>query len=148
MINNDSNDPDEVFIKEIREKIKNKTNLPHIKPSVSSIDWKNEADVRVYLNNLETEYTFQCVGEKNPEGCHRLANFYELIRGKYSEATGLYKKNCDDFKFGPSCLTYSKNTSLGRGKNILVFNVINHFLKRLQKLHINIQILYTMKSLK
>lgn len=118
MINNDINDPDEKFIKEIKEKLKNPNKLNAKQTNVNqlnSIDWKDESEVKTYLQNLETEYTFKCIGEKNPEGCHRLANFYELIRGKYKEATSLYKKNCDDFKYGPSCLTYSKNMSLGRG---------------------------------
>jgi hypothetical protein len=122
MINNDTNDPDEKFIKEIKEKLKNPNNLNSKQTNVNqlnSIDWKDESEVKTYLQNLETEYTFKCIGDKNPEGCHRLANFYELIRGKYKEATGLYKKNCDDFKYGPSCLTYSKNMSLGRGKLII-----------------------------
>jgi len=116
MINNDSNDPDEKFIREIKEKLKNKSDATRSSFSqTNSIDWRDASEVKTYLDNLETEYTYKCIGEKNPEGCHRLANFYELIRGKYKEATGLYKKNCDDFKYGPSCLTYSKNTSLGRG---------------------------------
>jgi hypothetical protein len=38
------------------------------------------------------------MGEKIPEGCHRLANFLENIRSKYKEATDLYKKTCDEMK--------------------------------------------------
>ena len=117
MINNDSNDPDEKFIKELREQIKKNPKKAQVEPTIGNgVDWKSKEQVKEYLDNLETEYTYQCVGEKNPEGCHRLANFYELIRSKYREATELYKKNCDDFKHGPSCLTFSKNSALGRGK--------------------------------
>jgi TPR repeat protein len=44
-----------------------------------------------------------------------LANFLENIRRQYTEATNLYKKTCDEMKYGPSCQTYAKQRSLGRG---------------------------------
>lgn len=85
--------------------------------NIRNLDWKNEEEVKEYLENLYVEYSFQCISEKRADGCHRLANFLENIRAQYTEATDLYKKNCDENKHGPSCLTYAKNRSLGRGCN-------------------------------
>lgn len=80
------------------------------------------------MENLYVEYSFQCLDEKLPDGCHRLANFLENIRSQYKEATDLYKKNCDENKYGRSCLTYAKNKTLGRGvykiQNFCIFNLI------------------------
>ena len=80
-----------------------------------SIDWRNPEEVKEYLDNLQIEYSFQCLKEKEPEGCLRLANFFENVRSQYKEATDLYKKTCDEYKLARSCFTYSKNKSLGRG---------------------------------
>ena len=69
MINNDSNDPDEKFIREVKEKLKNPKKLNSKQPTLNqpnSLDWKNENEVKTYLDNLETEYTFSCIGDKNP----------------------------------------------------------------------------------
>jgi TPR repeat protein len=92
-----------------------------IASATRSLDWKDESEVKDYLNNLYIEYSFQCLSEKRADGCHRLANFLENIRSQYTEATELYKRNCDDYKYSRSCLIYSKNATLGRGckKNLL-----------------------------
>lgn len=55
------------------------------------------------------------MSERLPDGCHRLANFLENIRHQYKEATELYKKTCDEMKYGRSCLVYARQKSLGRG---------------------------------
>ena len=31
-------------------------------------DWKNEEQVKEYLDNLYTEYSFQCMSERQPDG--------------------------------------------------------------------------------
>lgn len=67
------------------------------------------------MDNLFTEYSFQCMSERLPDGCHRLANFLENIRHQYKEATSLYKKTCDEMNYGRSCLVYARQRSLGRG---------------------------------
>jgi len=115
MKNSDSTGADEKFVSELKEKIKNKNYDLKFDNTTKNIDWKNPDEVKDYLDNLEIEYSFQCISQKLPDGCHRLANFLELIRGKYKDATEIYKKNCDDYKYSRSCLTYAKNAALGRG---------------------------------
>jgi hypothetical protein len=113
---------------EIRRKLAtNDLTTPDFKTVLSrrdpnrNFDLRDPEEAKKYLDNLEIEYTFQCLKEKMPDGCHRLANFMENIRGNYKDATELYKKNCDENKFGRSCFTYSKNRSLGRG-NVFDFD--------------------------
>ncbi|CAF1041726.1 unnamed protein product [Brachionus calyciflorus] len=116
-----STSSDEQVVEKIRQKLsgvneaEDKGVVYAKSQKVGSLDWKNPEEVQDYLENLYVEYSFQCLNEKIPEGCHRLANFFENIRSQYTEATKLYKKNCDDNKYGKSCLTYAKNKSLGRG---------------------------------
>ncbi len=108
-------DDDETFLRNLREKIQNKSFKPVEPQPLNTLDWRNPEDVKTYLDNLFVEYNFQCMSEKRPDGCHRLANFFENIRAKYKEATAIYKKNCDDYKYARSCSVYAKNCSLGRG---------------------------------
>jgi hypothetical protein len=118
---------DEKLINEIREKVakQNKSNVEARPQSVRSLDMRNPEEVKDYLENLYVEYSFQCFKEKQPDGCHRLANFLENIRSEYKNATELYKKNCDEYKYPRSCLTYSKNKSLGRGKTFFFFLLLH-----------------------
>lgn len=110
-----TDDDDEIFVKNLRQKIESKSFKPTEPQSINTPDWRNPDDVKAYLDNLFVEYNFQCVSEKLPDGCHRLANFLENIRQQYKEATAIYKKNCDDNKHPRSCSVYAKNCSLGRG---------------------------------
>lgn len=106
---------DEIFVQKLKEQIKNKTFKPVEPNRINTPEWRDPNDVKQYLENLYIEYSFQCMSEKRPDGCHRLANYLENIKGQYKEATDLYKKTCDDFKYPRSCVVYSKNCSLGRG---------------------------------
>ncbi len=106
---------DEIFIKNLKEKIHSKSQEPIVPERLNTPDWRNPDDVKTYLDTLYIEYSFQCKSEKKPDGCHRLANFYENIRAQYKEATDLYKQTCDDYKYPRFCIVYSKNASLGRG---------------------------------
>ncbi len=110
-------DNDDELIKEIRRKVEdaknNKEPVAEKRP-----DLRNPEEVKDYLDGLYVEYSYQCMSEKRPDGCHRLANFLENIRRDYKSATDLYKKNCDESKYARSCFTYSKNVSLGRGLDI------------------------------
>jgi cytochrome c oxidase assembly factor 7 len=111
---------DDKILEEIRRNLEGKVSTDRrekIASATKSLDWKDENEVKDYLNNLYIEYSFQCLSEKKADGCHRLANFLENIRSQYQEATELYKRNCDDYKYPRSCLVYSKNTALGRGCN-------------------------------
>lgn len=80
-----------------------------------SLLWKSEAEAKVYLDNLLTEYTFQCYGEKRPDGCYRLANYNETITRNYSEAVKIHKRTCDDSNYERSCYHYANACLLGRG---------------------------------
>lgn len=42
-------------------------------------DLTNEEDIKQYLQNIETEYTYQCFSEKEPDGkdlCHIIPRSY------------------------------------------------------------------------
>lgn len=108
-------DPDDELIKEIRRKVADAKNSTGPSEPVKTPDLRSPEDVKDYLDGLFVEYSYQCMSEKRPDGCHRLANYMENIQKDYKGATDLYKKNCDGYKYPRSCLTYAKNKSLGRG---------------------------------
>lgn len=74
---------------------------------------KDSEDVEEYLKNLYTEYQFGCLSEKNPEVCHLLGDYYESIKQDYKAALNVYKKNCDDYKYGRSCTKYGGYRAIG-----------------------------------
>lgn len=107
---------DDRIVEEIRRKLAQNDGAKSEAPKVPrSIDWRDPNEVKSYLDNLYVEYSFQCISEKRPDGCHRLANFLENVRREFKESTDLYKKNCDEYKYARSCYTYAKNRMLGRG---------------------------------
>jgi hypothetical protein len=83
--------------------------------SPRNFDLKNYDEAKTYLDNLFIEYSFQCNGEKLPDGCYRLANYLENIRNDFEQATCLHKKNCDETKYERSCFQYAKANINGRG---------------------------------
>lgn len=107
------------FVKTLKSPSAKLTKSPSVEERIgggNTPEWKTDsAELREYLNNLFTEYSFQCMNERLPDGCHRLANFLENIRHQYTEATELYKKTCDEMNYGRSCLVYARQRSLGRG---------------------------------
>ncbi|CAH0548956.1 unnamed protein product [Brassicogethes aeneus] len=80
-----------------------------------SVDIKSESEVKDYIKNLGIEYRFGCYSEKNPEVCHLLADFLESIKKDYEKAAKVYKNNCDEFKYGKSCLKFGTYSLLGKG---------------------------------
>ncbi|KAG5887070.1 hypothetical protein JTB14_018242 [Gonioctena quinquepunctata] len=76
---------------------------------------KSESEVKEYINNLGIEYRFGCYSEKKPEVCHLLADFLESIKKDYEKAAKVYRNNCDEYKYGKSCLKYGTYSLLGRG---------------------------------
>ncbi|XP_058796074.1 cytochrome c oxidase assembly factor 7 homolog [Phymastichus coffea] len=76
---------------------------------------KNEEDVRLYLKNLYTEYQFGCYGEKNPEVCHLLGDYYESLKKDFAKAADLYQKNCDNLDYGRSCAKFGGWSMVGKG---------------------------------
>ncbi|XP_056648515.1 cytochrome c oxidase assembly factor 7 homolog [Diorhabda carinulata] len=78
-------------------------------------NFKSESEVKEYINNLGIEYRFGCYSEKKPEVCHLLADFLESIKKDYEKAGKVYRTNCDDYKYGKSCLKYGTYSLLGKG---------------------------------
>lgn len=80
-------------------------------------DLKREEEVKEYIENLGIEYRFGCFKEKKPEVCHLLGDYLEAIKKDYAKAGKVYKSNCDDYKYGKSCLKYGNYVLIGRGKD-------------------------------
>nr|XP_022902006.1 cytochrome c oxidase assembly factor 7 homolog [Onthophagus taurus] len=80
-----------------------------------ALDFKSETDVKEFLNNLGIEYRFGCYSEKNPEVCHLLGDYLEAVKKDYEKAVKVYKSNCDDYKYGKSCLKFGSYALLGKG---------------------------------
>ncbi|KAL1501545.1 hypothetical protein ABEB36_006847 [Hypothenemus hampei] len=80
-----------------------------------AFDLKSESDVKEYINNLGIEYRFGCYSEKKAEVCHLLADFLEAIKKDFEKAAKVYKNNCDEYKYGKSCLKYGSYCLTGRG---------------------------------
>ena len=59
--------------------------------------------VTEYLQNLATEYRFSCYYEKEPKGCHLLADYLESIEKDSDTAFKVYLKNCDERSHAHSC---------------------------------------------
>lgn len=69
----------------------------HIYQSIASLQ------VKEYLENLGTEYRFSCYYEKEPKGCHLLADYMDAIKKDSHTAFEVYLKNCDERSHPHSC---------------------------------------------
>ncbi|CAG5131796.1 unnamed protein product [Candidula unifasciata] len=78
-------------------------------------DLADETQVREFLRDVETEYQFQCLHEKQADGCHRLAEFRETIKQDVASAGPLYKENCDKNNYSKSCFSYGQCLLTGKG---------------------------------
>ncbi|XP_014235776.1 cytochrome c oxidase assembly factor 7 homolog [Trichogramma pretiosum] len=87
---------------------------------MAGYDLKSEEDVKLYLKNLLTEYTYGCYGEKNPEVCHLLGDYHEAVKADPATAADIYQKNCDNMQYGRSCAKIGGWKLVGRGceKNV------------------------------
>lgn len=92
-------------------------------------DLKKEEDVKSYLQNVFTEYKFLCHHEKRPDGCHLLADFLETIRKDFKTAAAMFKSNCDDQKYGHSCLKYANMSYIGKGCEESQETALNYYKK-------------------
>jgi len=81
-----------------------------------AFDLKEEGDVKEYVEKLGIEYRFGCYNEKKPEVCHLLADYLEAIKKDFEKAAKVYRSNCDDYRFGKSCLKYGHYSFLGKGR--------------------------------
>lgn len=107
-----------------------------------SVNFKDEAEVKQYLDTIGIEYRFGCYSEKKPDGmqifdydqqlihnlqknkcyfsnsvCHLLADYLESIHKDYEKARKVYRSTCDDYGYAKSCLKYGHYTFIGRGKS-------------------------------
>lgn len=76
--------------------------------------WKNKDELKKYLDNLGVEYRYGCYEENNPEVCHLLGDYLLSIDKARSKAAQIYKKNCDEHKFGLSCDAYARMVFKGQ----------------------------------
>jgi len=79
------------------------------------VDLKNDEEVKEYLENLGTEYRFSCYYEKEPKGCHLLADYLLAIKNDAVTAFQVYLKNCDVRNFAHSCHKVAGFRSEGLG---------------------------------
>ncbi|CAH2310854.1 cytochrome c oxidase assembly factor 7 [Pelobates cultripes] len=79
------------------------------------VNFLNEDEVKEYLDNIGTEYSYQCHREKQPEGCHRLAEYYESIRKNFEAAAKILKLNCEQNELSESCYKLGGYYVTGRG---------------------------------
>ncbi|XP_072393220.1 cytochrome c oxidase assembly factor 7 homolog [Diabrotica undecimpunctata] len=93
-------------------------------------NFKSESEVKDYINNLGIEYRFGCYSEKKPEVCHLLADFLESIKKDYEKAGKVYRTNCDDYKYGKSCLKYGTYSLLGKGSKISNFKLAYDYFEK------------------
>ncbi|NP_001087293.1 cytochrome c oxidase assembly factor 7A [Xenopus laevis] len=79
------------------------------------VDFKNEEEVKDYLDNLGTEYSYQCFKEKQPDGCNRLAEYFENIKKNFESAAGILKINCDQNEHSESFYKLGAYYVTGKG---------------------------------
>ncbi|KPP62869.1 cytochrome c oxidase assembly factor 7-like [Scleropages formosus] len=79
------------------------------------VNFKNEEEVKQFLDNLEVEYRYQCHREKDPEGCQRLADYFEGIKKNYEEAAQVLKHNCEVNGHSESCYKLGAYHVTGKG---------------------------------
>ncbi|GFO10711.1 cytochrome c oxidase assembly factor 7 homolog [Plakobranchus ocellatus] len=78
-------------------------------------DLTDEKETKEYLRDVEIEYKFQCLDQKEPDGCHRLAEFIENVRKNVADAAPIYKENCNERKHPKSCYKYGQCLLTGKG---------------------------------
>ena len=105
---------DKKILEDIRKNIKNPNEFNR-EDRARSLNLKTADEAKTYLDNLFTEYTFQCYGEKRADGCYRLANYHENITHNFQEAAKIHKTICDNNDFERSCYHYGNSCLLGRG---------------------------------
>jgi len=95
----------------------------------SGVNFKDEEEVKEYLENLGTEYRFGCYHEKNPKSCHLLGDYMESIKQDFVKASKIYAVNCDDAGHAHSCHKIGGYKFSGRGCERDVEASYNYFAK-------------------
>ncbi|XP_073449603.1 cytochrome c oxidase assembly factor 7 [Aquarana catesbeiana] len=79
------------------------------------VDFKNEEEVKEYLDNLGVEYHYACYKEKQPDGCHRLAEYLENIKKDFVATAKVLKHNCEENGQSESCFKLGAYHITGKG---------------------------------
>uniref|UniRef100_A0A8D0DVL9 Cytochrome c oxidase assembly factor 7 n=1 Tax=Salvator merianae TaxID=96440 RepID=A0A8D0DVL9_SALMN len=79
------------------------------------INFENEEEVKAYLENIGVEYSFQCYKEKDPDGCHRLADYLSGIKKNFEGAAKVLKENCEKNLHSESCYKLGAYYVTGKG---------------------------------
>ncbi|XP_063794961.1 cytochrome c oxidase assembly factor 7 [Pseudophryne corroboree] len=79
------------------------------------VDFKNEEEVKEYLDNLGVEYSYQCHRERQPDGCHRLAEYLENIKKDFKATAQVLKVNCEENAHSESCYKLGAYYVAGKG---------------------------------
>lgn len=79
------------------------------------INFEDEAEVKQFLDNIGVEYSYQCYGEKDPEGCLRLADYLEVVKKNYESTAQVLKHNCETHGHGDSFYKLGAYHVTGKG---------------------------------
>uniref|UniRef100_A0A8C4NBP1 Cytochrome c oxidase assembly factor 7 n=1 Tax=Eptatretus burgeri TaxID=7764 RepID=A0A8C4NBP1_EPTBU len=74
-----------------------------------------EEEAREYLDNVRTEYSFQCYKENDANGCQRLADFLQAVRKDFVGAARVLTWNCQQHGHHESCAKLGAYHLVGRG---------------------------------
>ena len=92
-------------------------------------DLRDESQAKEYLDTLGVEYRFQCYKEEKPDGCHRLADFFEAFRQDIPKAKTVYKHNCEQNNFGHSCFKMGNYSMIGKGGPVDMESAVKYYEK-------------------
>jgi len=69
------------------------------------IDWRTDPKAREdYFNQVETDYTYFCYDQKDPEACQKRADFLATFRADFVEARAEYDRCCTKYQTPGCCL--------------------------------------------
>ncbi|XP_038048532.1 cytochrome c oxidase assembly factor 7-like [Patiria miniata] len=96
---------------------------------MNNVNFKSEEEVKGYLENLETEYSYQCYREKSGEGCYRLGEFFAGIKGDLGKAASAYQASCDKYDHFVSCNKLGALHLYGKGLDKDRKKAVDYFVK-------------------
>uniref|UniRef100_UPI00358ECAFB cytochrome c oxidase assembly factor 7-like isoform X1 n=1 Tax=Myxine glutinosa TaxID=7769 RepID=UPI00358ECAFB len=82
---------------------------------LTTLATEEEEEVREYLANVHTEYSFQCHKENADAGCQRLADFLQAVRKDFVGAARVLTWNCQQHGHYESCAKLGAYHLVGRG---------------------------------
>jgi len=75
----------------------------------NEIDWRTDPEARLeYFNQVETDYTYFCYDQKDPEACQKRADFMATFRLDNKEAGAEYDRCCATYGTPGCCLNAAK----------------------------------------